>query len=974
MRLICYDRLGKKNGMAKECPTCHSENPDEAHYCRDCGTKLQVPEKAELSTLALRPPIKELSRGTVFAERYEVIEELGKGGMGRVYRVQDKKLNEEVALKLLRPEIASDGKTIKRFSNELKTARRISHKHVCRMYHLGEEKGTHYITMEYVPGESLKSMIKMTNQLSPKTAVSIAKQICEGLAEAHAFGVVHRDLKPGNIMIDRKGNARIMDFGIARSTGDKGLTEFGMLVGTPEYMSPEQVEGEEVDRRSDIYSLGIVLYEMVTGRVPFEGKTPLSLAVKHKREKPRNPKEWNPQIPEDLVHVILKCLEKDKEKRFQSAEEVLAALDRGKTAKKEIPPRRRWLVVAAVFAAAVVVGIGTRLLVTRSPTFSPERKMLVVLPFSNLGSPEDDYFVDGITDEVTNRLAALHMLGVISRTSAVQYKNTDKPIRKIADELGVDYVLEGSVRWNRSLDDKGWIRVTSRLVRVTDDTHIWSERYDGVIEDLFSVQSEIAEQVAQKLDLTVLEPERRAMKARPTENLEAYDAYLKGREHEDRGWAQLDNQEFERAVAMLEKATELDPDFTQAYTRLSYIHSRMYFFSVDRSEERKAKSRAAVNRALELQPDLPEAQRMLAFYHYWCLSDYDRAAEIFESVQKAAPNDDPQVLGYIQRRQGKWAQCLETLERAFRINPRDTQIAYELGGANLSMHRFEESEGWFNRALSLYPDHLPAQLGKIAISILTGGDTKKALAACQALPQHPLKDTMWITLNMLERDFGAVLDRLASLPYESYEDQHFYFHKDLAYASVYYAMNDSASMKAHADAARVVLEKAVSDHAEDPRYHASLGLVYAYLGRKDEAVQEGRRAVDLHPVAKDAAQGPVYLLNLAAIYTIIGDQERAVDQLEYLLSTPHAEYLWQLVSVPQLQLDPKWDALREVSGFKRLLEKYSPTSLARRGLHLVEQLYEEARALSVFPPRDLLSGLDIDIKIARGINSVPKTS
>jgi len=313
----------------------------------------------------------------------------------------------------------------------------------------------------------------------------------------------------------------------------------------------------------------------------------------------------------------------------------------------------------------------------------------------------------------------------------------------------------------------------------------------------------------------------------------------------------------------------------------------------------------------------------LAFYHYWCLSDYDRAAEIFESVQKAAPNYDPQVLGYIQRRQGKWEQCVETLERAFRINPRDTQIAYELGGATLSMHRFPEAEEWFNRALSIYPDHLPAQLGKIAIDILSEGNTEEALAAAQTLPQHQLTDYMWITLNMFERNYKAVLDRLASLPYEAYEDQHFYFHKNLAYASVYYAMEDSASMKTHSESARIILEKAVNESADDPRFHAALGLVYAYLGQKEKAVQEGRLAADLHPVSKDAAQGPIYILNLAKIYTLVGDFDQAVAQLEYLLSTPHAEYLWQLVSVPQLQLDPQWDALREFPGFSSLLEKFT---------------------------------------------------
>jgi serine/threonine protein kinase/tetratricopeptide (TPR) repeat protein len=922
-----------------KCPRCHSDNPDTSQYCGECGTQLIPSEDVPLShTKTLKTPKEIIKRGTVFAGRYEVIEELGKGGMGEVYRVFDNKIGEEVTLKLVRPEIAADGKTIERFRNELKYARKISHKNVCRMYDLHDEEGTPYITMEYVPGEDLKSMMAMAKQISAETTVSIAKQICEGLAEAHRLGVVHRDLKPNNIMIDKKGNARIMDFGIARSLEAEGITGDGSIIGTPEYMSPEQAEGMEADHRSDIYSFGVILYEMVTGKVPFEGDTPLSIALKHKREIPHDPRKYNPQVPSELSSLILKCLEKDKEKRFQSAEEMLSELNNIKVKistmerilqkKKVVSPkekkaasRKQWMIVSVLCVTIVIIGISVLYFMGKKPVIPSERDMLVVLPFENLGSAEDEYFADGITDEITSRLAALQGLGIISRTSAVQYRKTDKTIRQIGEELGVDFVLEGSVRWNKIPEGRGRVRVTPQLVRVADDTHIWSESYDRDIEDIFSVQTEIAENVARQLDLTVLEPERRALNTNPTENLRAYDCYLQGREHEDKGWAYSDPQEFELAIEMLEKAAELDPGFALPYVRMSYIHSRMYFFGVDRTEERLAKSKAAVDRALELQPDLPEAHRSLAFYYYWGLSEYDQAAEIFESVQKARPNFDPQVLGYIQRRQGRWEQCVETLERAFRISPLDTQIAYELGGANLSMRRYDEAEKWFNRVLNAYPDHLPAQLGKVAIYVLSKGNTEGALALLETLPQHKLKDYMWFTLNMLERNYKDVLDWLSSLSYDSFEDQHFYFQKNLAFASVYYAMKDLALMKSHAESACIPLEKAVNEHAADPRFHAALGLAYAYLGRKEEAIQEGDLAARLHPVSKDAAQGPIYLLNLARIYTVAGEYERAIDQLEYLLSVPHAEYLWQLVSVPQLKLDPQWDSLRGHPRFEHLLEE-----------------------------------------------------
>jgi Tol biopolymer transport system component/tRNA A-37 threonylcarbamoyl transferase component Bud32 len=329
--------------MGVECPKCQFDNPSDSKFCKECGTQL-IPKDEIPVTETLETPAEELTRGTTFAGRYEIIEELGKGGMGKVYRVEDKKIKEEVALKLIKPEIASDKKTIERFNNELKMARKIAHRNVCKMYDLGEEKGTHYITMEYVPGEDLKGLIRKVKQLTVGTTIAIAKQVCEGLTEAHRLGVVHRDLKPSNIMVDKEGNARIMDFGIARSLKTKGITRVGVMIGTPEYMSPEQVEAKEVDQRSDIYSLGVILYEMVTGKVPFGGETPLSIAMKHKSEIPKNPRELNSQLPEDLSRLILKCMEKDKEKRYQSSGEVcseLTRIDEGIPTTERIIPKRK---------------------------------------------------------------------------------------------------------------------------------------------------------------------------------------------------------------------------------------------------------------------------------------------------------------------------------------------------------------------------------------------------------------------------------------------------------------------------------------------------------------------------------------------------------------------------------------------------------------------------------------------------------
>jgi Tol biopolymer transport system component/serine/threonine protein kinase len=330
--------------MITQCPKCKAENPNESKFCNECGLQLDSMDQMLMPTQTIEAPKEELTTGFSFAGRYQIIEELGKGGMGSVYKVLDKEVNVKIALKLIKPEIASDKKTIERFRNELKIARNISHKNICRMYDLNKDEGSYYITMEYVSGEDLKSFIRRARRLDIGTAITIAKQVCDGLAEADRLGVVHRDLKPSNIMIDKDGNVRIMDFGIARSLSTKGITGAGVMIGTPEYMSPEQVEGKQVDQRSDIYGLGAVLYEMVTGRVPFEGDTPFSIGIKQKSEIPRPPKEINDQIPEDLSRVILMCLEKEKEKRYQSAGELrseLENIEEGIPTSDRVVPKRK---------------------------------------------------------------------------------------------------------------------------------------------------------------------------------------------------------------------------------------------------------------------------------------------------------------------------------------------------------------------------------------------------------------------------------------------------------------------------------------------------------------------------------------------------------------------------------------------------------------------------------------------------------
>ena len=604
-----------------KCPKCQFENPADTRFCGQCAAPLRpLDDMVSSQTETLQTPVRELTTGSTFAGRYQVIEELGHGGMGRVYKVQDTDIKEKVALKLLRPEIALDKETIERFSNELKLARKISHRNVCRMFDLGKAEGTTFITMEFVPGEDLKSFIHRAKQLSIGTAISIAKQICEGLEEAHRLGVVHRDLKPGNIMIDKDGDAKIMDFGIARSLSGRGITGAGVLIGTPEYMSPEQVDGKEIDQRSDLYSLGVILYEMVTGRRPFEGDTTLSVAVKQKSETPPDPKFLNVQISDELSRVILKCLEKRKENRYQSSKELLYDLE---AAERGLPTTEKALAM--------------------KPEIMPGDKKkwqgsVAVLPFTNMSAdPEQEYFCDGMAEEIINALTQVEGLRVVARTSAFSFKGKNVNVREIGRELDVESVLEGSVRkaGNR-------LRITAQLINVADGYHLWSERFDRDLADVFAIQDEIALTIVDKLEVKLRGKEKATLVKRHTADPEAYNLYLKGRS----SFQMLTEEGFSKSRDYLEGAAAKDPDFALPLAGLSNIYHARSYWGKMRPHDAYPKARLYARQALDKDGSLGEAYaasgNVRTFYDW----DWPGAERDFQKALELNPNSPDIHQGY----------------------------------------------------------------------------------------------------------------------------------------------------------------------------------------------------------------------------------------------------------------------------------------------------------------------------------------
>lgn len=867
---------------------------------------------------------------------YTILEKIGEGGMGVVYKAHDTTLDRDVALKFLPHYLTSDPSEKERFYHEARAASALNHPHVTTIYEISEHDDPSgggrqfFIAMEYVEGKTLKQLVE-SESLSMKKVLDVALQVCEGLAAAHEKGIVHRDIKSENILLTPKGQAKIMDFGLAKVKGATKLTKAGSTLGTAAYMSPEQAQGEEVDQRSDIFSFGVVLYELLTGKLPFRGEHHAALMYSIINEDPQPVARFNEKVTPEIEHIVSKALAKDKEERYQHADDLLADLRRERKkleyakagyATAAIPPvapapavRSRKLVlrIGVLLACIIVIGLAYWLIPTR--LFSPKetaaagKKMLIVLPFENLGTQADDYFAEGLTGEITNRLGMVNALGVISRTTAVQYRKTAKSAKQIGSECGVDYVLEGTVRWDHEGFGRGRVRVNLELIRAGDDVQIWSNAYEKPMEDVFSVQTQITEEVIKQLDLTVAEPERQRIVAKPTSSQEAYDLYLKAQMHGEKANKTGSNDENKLGIECLNKAVALDPKFALAYARLSYWHSWLYF-TVDHTEKRLTLSKESLDKLSLLEPDY--GHWAAAWYYYRGFLDYDRALQEFDIVKHALPNLHDDLPGYILRRQGKFEKSTSMLEEAFKYDPRDWTLAFNIGEGYWYQRLFDKAIAWYDRAVSIAPDNLNPKLSKVDALMSWKGNTAEARSALETINPADAREERCL-VSIIERNYSQALRETDSVKESFSEGQLGISSKDLAYAGIYWLMGDSICMKGHADVARKMLEDSLLLRPSEPKLHAALGYAYAYLGKKDLAVEHGRRATELMPVSKDAMAGPSYLEDLARVYSIIGAREEAVKILEYLQSIPYP------YSVAYINIDPTWDPLRGHPRFKKLV-------------------------------------------------------
>ncbi len=875
---------------------------------------------------------------------YKILSLLGKGGMGEVYLAEDTRLERLIALKVLPAEFASNAERLERFTREAKTLAAVNHPAIVTIFSVEEEEGVHFLTMEKVEGTTLDEKIpKLGMPLEQFLATAIP--IAGALAAAHDKGITHRDLKPANVMVSTEGRIKVLDFGLARQRQPEteafnselataAMTTQGHVLGTIAYMSPEQAEGKSVDPRSDVFSLGVLLFEMATGRRPFGGDTNISILSSILQTEAPSVLEAKPELPRQLGRILGRCLEKDPKMRFQSARGLraeLGALRAERGLGRTVPGlpfrwagRPRWMTVAGGVLLVSSLALVGYFVAGRSEPASPAppgvtlprppandgRRMIAVLPFKNLGPPEDEYFAEGITEEITGRLAMVSGLGVISRGSAAQYAGIEKNTRAIGSELGVDYLLRGSIRWSARLGEESRVRVTPRLIRVSDDTQFWSPVYDRVIEDIFSVQSEIATAVADELGVTLLQPERGSIAAEPTQNIDAYQAFLRGQSYKSQP---LSEETQLMAAQMLELAVEADPEFTLAWASLTHVHGLINFNAWDPGGNHLEKARAALERAQALDPDSPAVWIAAGYFHYYGLAQYDRAAQEFERVAKALPNDTSVLvpLALVHRRQGRVEEAVREFLQAQQLDPLNSKLLDHIAETYQASRSYRQADDYWRRAIAVAPDQELLYVRRAENLVRWRGATAGARALLEEAPGRPSL-VQWDRLDFLDLDY---LDRdLKRVRIELSSEPSLKRVKGFLLAGMVQRLSgETVAEQTSFEAAEREAAALIKASPDASILHSALALAQAFLGRREQAIHAATTAAEMDPT--DAYSRPLRQENLAQVYAWVGNEERAVDLLAELLQRSYQRAL----SVPMLKIDPIWDPLRDNSRFQELV-------------------------------------------------------
>ena len=868
---------------------------------------------------------------------YELLEEMGRGGQGIVYRARQKSLNRTVALKIVGLGQWATETHLKRFHLEAEAAASLDHPCIVPIYEIGERDGSCYFSMKLIEGEPLD--VGVGRKQNSQWAANLIARLARTVHYAHERGVLHRDIKPGNILVNAEGQPYLTDFGLARlvETTDS-VTRTRETLGTPSYMAPEQADGQtdRITNATDVYGLGTVLYHLLTGHPPFAGGTAYQTIRLLLETEPRHPRLWNPKLDRDLSTICLKCLEKDPQRRYPTALALAEDLERW---LKHEPIQARhirmfargwkWVrrnpAVAGLLASLVALATAIGVIMWKSELFrSPPATGIAVLPFENVSpQKEDASLADGVQDDILTKLAKVAGLKVISRTSVMEYRGK-RNIRQIGEALRVSHVLEGSVRKTGAR-----VHMNAQLIDTRTDTHVWAEQYDFDLNDLFVIQSEIAKKIAGQLNAKISAAESLAIEQPITVDLTAFDLFARAKNlllwvsSTTGGDAKL-----LQAVDLLNQAVARDPAFFQAYCELAYAHDLLYFFRSDHTPARLALAEEAIKTASRLRPDSGEAHLAEAENLYRGHLNYKAALAELEIAGKKLSNNARvfEMKGYIQRRQGRWEESTRNLERALDLDPRNffalRQIAISYG----HLRRYTEAASALDRAIAVEPNVIN-QLARAFVELDSKADTRNLHQLIDSIrSKNPsalpsIADT-WLLCALMERDTVTAEKALNALGETRLSDDVVEFSRSFVEGLIARMTKDEEKAHAAFTAARAEQEKIVD---AQPNYGPALcvlGLIDAALGRKDEALQEGRRAVELVPIEEDAITGETMNQYLAMIAAWAGEKELACERLAAAMRRPNS------LSYGQLKLLPFWDPLRGDPCFEQIVGSLAPRDTA----------------------------------------------
>jgi serine/threonine protein kinase/Tfp pilus assembly protein PilF len=884
---------------------------------------------------------------------YKILEKLGQGGMGVVYLAEDINLERKVAIKFLPKYISESTDERQRFKIEAKAAAKLNHPNIATIYSIEETDNELFIVMEYIKGKELKEYVGTGHALSLQKdkIVKITAQIAEGLEAAHKEGIIHRDIKSSNIMITDSGVAKIMDFGLAKVKGTSKLTKIGSTVGTIAYMSPEQSRSDEVDNRTDIWSLGVVLYEMLTGKLPFRGDYDQAIIYSILNEEPEPVKKHLPDIDPALSGIISKALKKEPGDRYQSMKEIVTELmnirnfsnDDSITKLPSIQTqtlseiedkslsqvnasasqKRKLIMVAAGFLTVVLIVAGYFLLFDKSNATNNSAsigKSIAVLPFENLSADKSNaYFADGMQDMILTKLADIGDLKVISRTSTEKYKSHPEDLKTIAKQLGVATILEGSVQ---KAGDQVLINV--QLIDAHNDNHIWANSYTRTLQNIFGVEGEVAQKVADALNAKLTAKQTNAVTNVPTTNQVAYDAYLRGEYYYTKVLAGNFNL-LTQVVNSYKQAVESDSSFALAWAKLAYSQSLLMYASMDRSDSTAKNALANAQRSLRLDPNLSYGHFALGYIYRMDFAEYGKALNEFEQALEGLPNNAEVLaaIAYIDDLHGELQAASNYLQKAILLNPNDPNLALSYGYLLTYLGRYSIAGSAFNRMLAIAPEDPEGYSSLAQNSILDSGNVDSAMAILDKAPPD-----VQLTPDILyERAYLLLLKRAyskAAKIAETLQPGGRFITKLqilLLRAEVSGLTNDKKSAQDNFRKALAEANNHYSISINEKTFKILLGKAIAQAGlkQKDTSLKTLDSLVSL--LEQKGLKPYTFVAELvrARIYAMIGDDGDAVAELNRFLSSPNNGFY----SINLIRLDPIWDPLRNDSAFQTMINKYS---------------------------------------------------